>query len=540
MTTLARRVILLLIVAAAAGTAVGTTVAGFTATTSTTGPSFAVKRIFSAARTDSSWTISDRADGSASDESAATAYADTLFHTTKGLSTTWSTSRYIEFEYASSSIPAGLDPTSVTFDLDFADAGGGGGETTCLYYEVRRRSTGAVLGTHGSSGSPFACETTQTWNRTSTDITSEVPDAATAGDLAVRVYVQNSSATKTGRIDLAVVRFKRYTRSWTLRRTRMNDQSDGVAATTDWGPFAADGAYFETTGNWSNAFSGTRYVDYTIASNVPSGASVTSASLKYRYKSTTSGDNSCWYAQAISGGSVIGTYGSSGSPVSCNATTSFVTDTVSMPEVNTGPEASDLTIRVFMSNSGGRKTQTDLLEVTTNYSLSGTGCVAPGATTVTATGDTLADQSAPTSTAGATATEVRVKTQNGSRNKRSFFYFPLPSAPDGCSMTAATLRLNLTQVAGTRTLEAYRAASAWTEAGLSWNTMPATTGTAATTANTLGWRNLDVLTQVQAMYAGTNEGFVVKDSAEDAATAAEQRISSREGTFPPELVITFG
>ena len=96
----------------------------------------------------------------------------------------------------------------------------------------------------------------------------------------------------------------------------------------------------------------------------------------------------------------IAAYGTVTTPVSCNATTSFVTDTVSMPEVDTGTEANDLTIRVFMTNSGNRRTLHDLLTVTTTYSMAATGCVAPGPTTVTATRDSWADQNAPTSTTG--------------------------------------------------------------------------------------------------------------------------------------------
>ena len=107
-------------------------------------------------------------------------------------------------------------------------------------------------------------------------------------------------------------------------------------------------------------------------------------------------------------------------------------------------------------------------------------------------------------------------------------------------MTAATLRLYGSAIQGTRTIGAYRAASSWTEAGLNWNTMPATAGTAVTTTNVVGWRTFDVLSQVQTMSSGSNDGFVVKDSAEDAATAAEQRYETREGPNPPQLVITFG
>ena len=43
--------------------------------------------------------------------------------------------------------------------MKFASTGGAGSGNACFYFEVRRASTGAVLGTYGSSGSPVACST---------------------------------------------------------------------------------------------------------------------------------------------------------------------------------------------------------------------------------------------------------------------------------------------------------------------------------------------------------------------------------------------
>jgi hypothetical protein len=43
------------------------------------------------------------------------------------------------------------------------------------------------------------------------------------------------------------------------------------------------------------------------------------------------------------------------------------------------------------------------------------------------------------------------------------------------------------------------------------------------------------------MYAGANNGFVVKDANEGSLLSApEQIFSSREGANPPQLVLTFG
>jgi len=119
-------------------------------------------------------------------------------------------------------------------------------------------------------------------------------------------------------------------------------------------------------------------------------------------------------------------------------------------------------------------------------------------------------------------------------------HFPLP-AGQFCTVTAATLRLNVTPVALGRTLQAYSAGSPWTEAGVTWANQPATAGSASTAPAAAGWVQFDVTAQVQGMYAGSNNGFVVKDSVESQNPASLQVISSRESLVnQPELVITFG
>ncbi len=77
---------------------------------------------------------------------------------------------------------------------------------------------------------------------------------------------------------------------------------------------------------------------------------------------------------------------------------------------------------------------------------------------------------------------------------------------------------------------------------MTWNLQPTTTTTGmTTTASGTGWRQWSVATQVQAMYAGTNYGFLVRDATEDAGSAQLQTFSSRQAAGNrPELLITFG
>jgi hypothetical protein len=62
-----------------------------------------------------------------------------------------------------------------------------------------------------------------------------------------------------------------------------------------------------------------------------------------------------------------------------------------------------------------------------------------------------------------------------------------------------------------RTIEAYQISANWVENTVTWANQPATTGTPVTSASGTGWRTWTVTTQVQAMYSGSNYGFLLKD-----------------------------
>jgi hypothetical protein len=70
---------------------------------------------------------------------------------------------------------------------------------------------------------------------------------------------------------------------------------------------------------------------------------------------------------------------------------------------------------------------------------------------------------------------------------------------------------------------------------------PRRTNSATETSGT-GWRQWTVTAQVQSMYAGSNDGFMVRDQTENSGGAGQlQTFRSRESaTNPPQLVLTFG
>ena len=532
-----RRFVGLLCLGALIGVGPGRTFAAFVSSTDTQGSSFSASRIFSGTRSTSAWDVRDAADGSESNESNVRAFADAVHYRTKNWTNSWASDRYLEFEM-NSPLAAGLSISNPSLDVTFADEDDNTGNTFCYYFEVRRTSTGALLGTYGSTGAPIACEARRTWQSVSTPI-SVVPDTDTANDLTIRLFGNHSGGGKAARIDSVNVGGTLYSNPFSLYAHRFVDAADTVAATTRWGPaVAGDGTSYQTVGNWSNNFAANRYLKFTFPAYVPGAGDVTAASIDHWYKSTTSGDTTCWYLEVYDGSTLIATKGSSTTPISCNGTTAAVADNVAIPEVNTPSEANNVVIRVYSKNSGGRKTDHDLVRLNVTYSMGDEGCTNPGTQTLYADADSWTDQHAPNANEG-TNGDLKVRSKLADEQRRTFVSFPLPSVPTDCYIASATLSMFQSGVQGTRTLEVYRAASSWTETGITWNNQPATAGNPSTTVGGTGWRQWSVNSQVRNMYSNGNHGFVLRDETEGSSTSYEQKFDSREKTNQPVLVITF-
>lgn len=184
-------------------------------------------------------------------------------------------------------------------------------------------------------------------------------------------------------------------------------------------------------------------------------------------------------------------------------------------------------------------------KLTTWHSATSVTCT-PGTVTASASADSYIDEQSASSNFGS-ATLLKVRAQISLLglvgDARTLVKFTLPAIPDLCTMTQATLRLNAATASGTaRTLQALRVNASWAENTVTWNTMPATTGTAATATSGAGWREWTVTSQVAAMYSGSNHGFLIKDSAVLSLLGTFlQEFSSREAASnQPELVITYG
>lgn len=176
-----------------------------------------------------------------------------------------------------------------------------------------------------------------------------------------------------------------------------------------------------------------------------------------------------------------------------------------------------------------------------------TFCASSGGQTVYASEDTTGYQSNPTSNFG---TNVQLGTLSASTaNTRVFLRFPLTGVvPTHCVITGATLRLWANAPTSLRTIDTYQvdpAATPWTEMGLNWNNMPATAGTAVSSASlsSIGWQTWAVPAMTKAMVEGVNNGFLVRDSVDNASPTKANYYDSRETTTPankPQLVLTWG
>ena len=316
----------------------------------------------------SAWDLSDASSGAPSNQSSISAFLnDGRSAATGNFLATFNASRYVQVDY-NSPLRSGAGTSAANFNFNYAATQAG--DQVCFYFEVRRVSTGTVIGTHGSAASPVDCQTGTTF-KLSTTALPEVTSGAIANDLAVRVFARNSGARPLN-VDLATVSGTvAPSQSFTLYDAKDIDSSSGTPASFPWSLYAAgDGAAYTSASPWDTTFSGSKFLKLAFPTYVPSGATGVSATLKHAFRSERSGATTCYYLETYNGNTLIGTHFSSASP-SCNGTTSFVTDTISLPEVDTVAEANNLSVRIYARNNAGgtgqRRSQHDLAELQLSY-----------------------------------------------------------------------------------------------------------------------------------------------------------------------------
>jgi hypothetical protein len=170
-------------------------------------------------------------------------------------------------------------------------------------------------------------------------------------------------------------------------------------------------------------------------------------------------------------------------------------------------------------------------------------CPGSGSVTLNPDADTTGYQSTPTTLYGS---DLRLGALSGiSANGRALLHFDLTGAvPAFCSLTGASLQLYVNFPAAGRTIDVYlvTVGSPWSEASTTWNNLPGYGGSAVSSASrsTVGWQSWTVTGLVRILVSGTNNGFLVRDSAEGSATTANNIYDSRGAANKPKLVLTWG
>jgi len=341
--------------------------AAFSATTTTASSSMTAKRVFTGTRTVVAHNVHDAANGTDTDNSDPIYASDTLKDITGNWNNNFATTRYLEFDFDGPQ-PAGLTTSAVTFDFGYADSKNAAGDQACYYFEVRRISTGALVNTYGSSASPVSCAATNTIVTDHTSILGDVSTTDVANDLRIRVYMIESAKSASW-TDLATVTVTTASTSITEYAERYIDQSTGSATDQSWKVAYADSYNYQSKANWPAAYATTKYASYTFPASLPSGTTINSVTLMHSYRPQAAA-NLCYYFEVYSGATLLASHGSSTSDVSCNASaTTFVTDSIPLPEVNTVALANAVTVKMYFKVSPGKPSQQDVVTLGINWSL---------------------------------------------------------------------------------------------------------------------------------------------------------------------------
>jgi hypothetical protein len=165
-------------------------------------------------------------------------------------------------------------------------------------------------------------------------------------------------------------------------------------------------------------------------------------------------------------------------------------------------------------------------------------CTSPGSTTLTVVNDSTLRENDPDGNYGNNPT-LEVRSHNGD-DRRVIIRPALPTVPDHCELTTATLTLRVTGYRAGRTYQAYLAASDWAFNTVTWNNQPAMVGVPTSAATTDTTWSISVLPQVQAILSsGDNYGVIIRDSVEDSAPDLNNKYDSLDGSVEPSVTYTW-
>ncbi|MEJ5200507.1 MAG: DNRLRE domain-containing protein, partial [Anaerolineae bacterium] len=133
---------------------------------------------------------------------------------------------------------------------------------------------------------------------------------------------------------------------------------------------------------------------------------------------------------------------------------------------------------------------------------------------------------------------------------RALLRFDLSALPAGQVIQSASLQLYLNYAytgsggATINTIGLHRVTANWTETGSTWNSQPGHSSTAYDTTDvgtaTGAWYSWDATQLVREWYQGTYSNYGLKLISQAETTCNMRQFDSREGTYDPRLVITYG
>lgn len=308
------------------------------------------------------------AGGAEANQSQQLAFAsDARTVTTGSWPATFSTSRYLDVNL-NSPLRGASQVASGTINVRLAS---NTSTNACFYVEARKASDNSVVATYGSSGSPFCTTSGSTQTNFSIPI-GAATTGAIANDLRFRIYGRTNTLGGAWTLDQVSLSVTGGDGSFTLYPNAYSDASTGTAIAVPWSLALDDNSFYNNaaTGNWQTAYSATRYLKATFPAYVPSGATVQSVTLTHVYRPLSASRQVCHRVEVLNGAMVIGTHGSTTSGFSCNSnSTTDLTDSIALPEVNTVAEANSLAVRLHMwrSAAGTTQSRTDQIRLSISY-----------------------------------------------------------------------------------------------------------------------------------------------------------------------------
>ncbi|HEY8136071.1 MAG TPA: cadherin-like domain-containing protein, partial [Candidatus Limnocylindrales bacterium] len=124
-----------------------------------------------------------------------------------------------------------------------------------------------------------------------------------------------------------------------------------------------------STSGWGTSFESSRFLDLTYPAYVAAGAIVDGATLNLSYRSLDGAGTLCYYIEVYNGSTLMATHGSAGAPISCNSGPAYAADAIDLSEIVSADAANHVTIRIYMRDSAGARSQINGAMLAVSYSV---------------------------------------------------------------------------------------------------------------------------------------------------------------------------